>query len=341
MIVHYTEAQNAANAYRKEYLHSVQALIAKKLSECSEDRMNRAPFVLGNPDAARQELFDMLGWPLTEAVKQPLSVERQLLKEENGVCLWRMKFEIFKDFHFYGLFFESVGQKLPFVMVQHGYGGTSEQCSGLFEVGTSIYNDMVQRVVAKKVHAFAPQLLMWFPERYDIEHERIVLDAKLKQVGGSVAALEIYCLRCCLSYFESLDCVDAGKMGMVGLSYGGFFTLYTMASDVRLKAGLSACYFGNRTKFIFPDWTWESAAQRFLDSEVALLCYPRQLWLALGKKDEAATADSGTEEYARLKRELALAGVDDSWVSFTVFDGAHEFCPDDTLLDEFVAALKR
>lgn len=302
--------------------------------------MERTPFILQNPDAARQELFGMLGWPMTEPVRMPLAVERQLMKEENGVCLWRMKFEIFENFHFYGLFFEYTGEKLPFVMVQHGYGGTAEQCSGLFTDGTSIYNDMVQRIASRKVQVFAPQLLMWFPQRYEIEHDRILLDAKLKQAGSSVAALEIYCLRCCLSYFEGLACVQDGKMGMAGLSYGGFYTLYTMAADLRLKAGLCCCYFGDRTGFIFPDWTWENAAKRFLDSEAALLCCPRRLLLALGAKDDAARADSGAEEFARLKRALALSGADDSWLRFQIFDGAHEFCPDDVLLDELIAALQ-
>lgn len=341
MIVHYTEEKKAANTYRQDYLRSVQELISAKLAQCGEGRKARAPFILKNPGQARKEFVDMLGWPLTEPIKQPLSVERELLKEENGVCLWRMKFEIFEGFYFYGLFFEYVGQKLPFVMVQHGYGGTSEQCSSLFEDGTQIYNNMVQRVAAKKVHTFAPQLLMWFPDRYGIDHERIVLDAKLKQAGGSITALEIYCLRCCLSYFEGLDCVDADAMGMVGLSYGGYFTLHTMALETRLKAGICCCYFNDRTKFIFPDWTWKNAAKDFLDSEVALLSYPRRLWIALGNKDDTIEADTGEEEYMRLKQELASAGIDDSWISFTVFDGAHEFCPDDTLIDELMTVLKQ
>lgn len=341
MIVHYTEDMKAANDCRRDYLDSVRKLICKKLDDCADLRLGRAPFIINRPDDARKEYFEMLGWPMSEPVRQPLSVERQLLKEENGVNLWRMKFEIFEDFYFYGTFFEHVGQKLPFVMVQHGYGGTSEQCSGLFEIGSSIYNNMVQRVASKKVHAFAPQLLMWFPDRYDIDHERVVLDAKLKQVGGSITALEIYCLRCCLSYFESLEYVDNEKMGMVGLSYGGYFTLYTMASDLRLKTCLSVCYFNDRTKFIFPDWTWKDAAKRFLDSEVALLCYPRRLWIALGGRDDTIKADTGAAEYERLKRELELANADSSWLSFSIFDGEHEFCPEDTLLDELIQALKQ
>lgn len=339
MIFRYIEEKNSANVYRQNYLHSVQQLVAQKLAECSDTRIERASMILQNPDRARREFCGMLGWPLTEAVSSPLSVERQLLKEENGVRLYRMKFEIFENFHFYGLYLEHTGEKLPFVVVQHGYGGTSEQCTGLFEEGTSIYNNMVQRVAAKKVHAFAPQLLMWFPDCYGIEHDRVVLDAKLKQIGGSVTALEIYCLRCCLTYFESLDCIDAERMGMAGLSYGGYFTLYTMALDTRLKTALSVCYFGDRTQHIFPDWAMEKAAKSYLDSEVALLCCPRRLWLALGSRDTAITPDSGEREYERLKCELERSGRDDSWVSLTVFDGDHEFCPDDTLLDAFISEL--
>jgi hypothetical protein len=114
-----------------------------------------------------------------------------------------------------------------------------------------------------------------------------------------------------------------------------------MASDLRLKACLSCSYFNDRTKFIFPDWTWKNAANQFLDSEAALLCYPRRLWIALGDKDDTIKADTGTEEFTRLKQELNLAGVDDNWLSFTVFDGVHEFCPEDTLIDELMTVLNK
>ena len=208
-------------------------------------------------------------------------------------------------------------------------------------MGTVIYNDMSQRIAQKQVHVFVPQLLMWFPERYQLEHDRVILDAKLKQIGGSITALEIYCLQCCLSYFEELGCVEADKMGMIGLSYGGYFTLYTAALDVRLKAALSCCYFNDRTKFLYPDWTWKGAAESFLDSEVALLCYPRRLWIALGSRDAHIPADTGREEYERLKREIAASQIDDSWLRFHIFDGEHEFCPDDTFLDQMLDVLKQ
>jgi predicted peptidase len=40
--------------------------------------------------------------------------------------------------------------------------------------------------------------------------------------------------------------VDPQRVGMIGLSYGGFFTLYTMALDPRIQAGVASCSIRDR-----------------------------------------------------------------------------------------------
>ena len=85
----------------------------------SVQREKYAKDIISRPEEARREFKQMLGRPVNTEVNDPLSVE-QLLSEEDDYNIYRMKFEIFKNFCFYGLFFEYRNQKLPLVISQHG-----------------------------------------------------------------------------------------------------------------------------------------------------------------------------------------------------------------------------
>ena len=215
----YHEDALAANPYKQEYLGSVERLIQRRLQEASAARRLRTKDILGNPEQARADFSRMLGWPLTEEPRQPLTVEDTLLSEENGIRLYRMKFEIFQGFFFYGLYFEHTGRRLPLVLSQHGKWGTPEVCSDVIPLEETNYHHMSRRILQRGAHVFAPQLLLWMADSCGIEYDRDLLDAKLRQAGGSVVALELYCLRCCISYFAAQPEVDETRMGMVGLSY--------------------------------------------------------------------------------------------------------------------------
>lgn len=335
----YHEDALAANPYKQEYLSSVERLIQRRLQEASAARQLRTKDILENPEQARADFSRMLGWPLTEEPRQPLTVEATLLSEENGIRLYRMKFEIFQGFFFYGLYFEHIGRRLPLVLSQHGKWGTPEVCSDVIPLEETNYHHMSRRILERGAHVFAPQLLLWMADSCGVEYDRDLLDAKLRQVGGSMVSLELYCLRCCISYFAAQPEVDETRMGMVGLSYGGMYTLYAAAVDTRLKAALSSCYFNDRSLQLFPDWSWKDSAWQFMDSEIALLCYPRALFLSVADKDPHFLVQNGRREYDRLRRALQEAGIGQQWLHFEVFDGVHEFCPDNRFLDMFFSAL--
>lgn len=339
--MNYKEEFKEANQFKQDYLDSIEKWIKQRQSECDELRQSNAKEIISNPEKARSEFIKMLGYPLTEKERMPLSVERNLLASENGINIYRMKIEVFENFYFYGLFFEYEGERLPLVISQHGGQGTPELCSGLNEGGSSNYNDMTERILKHRVHVFAPQLLLWNKEGYEIDFDRKIIDAKLKQLGGSITALEIYCIKCSISYFESLDCVDSEHIGMIGLSYGGFYTLFTTAADTRIKAALACSQFNNRNEYSWIDWAWNNAAKSFMDSEIALLCYPRKLCVAVGSDDELFDAKLADEEYNRLLDEAEQCGIDNSWIDFEIFNGTHEFCKDDRMIDIVISELKK
>lgn len=338
----YIEDINAALEQKKSYLLSIEELIKKQTEKAKTEREKNLKNIINRPNSAREDYLKMLGWPLTETVKDPLSVEKTLLScEDEGYNIYRMKFEIFENFYFYGLYFEYRDKKLPFVISQHGGNGTPELCSGIYDGDTANYNHMTERVLKRGAHVFAPQTLLWHKEKYDLDYNRENLDYRLKQLGGSIAALEIYCIKSVINYFEKLPCVDSKRIGMIGLSYGGFYTLYTTAADTRIKSALSCAFFNDRHKYSWFDFTWKNSAHKFFDSEVALLCYPRKLCLSVGAKDELFDVNTAKAEYERLQNEIEICGIDKDWVNFGVHEGGHEIPHDDELIDEMFEALNK
>ena len=249
--------------------------------------------------------------------------------------MYRVQIEVLKDFWFYGLLFvHNDKAKKPFVICQHGGDGTPELCSSLFEVGTSNYNNMTMRVFEAGADVFAPQLLLWNKESYNLPYNRAEIDAALKQTGSSIASLEIYSIQKSIDWLCDNNYADENRIGFCGLSYGGFYALYTSAIDTRIKSCLSSCFFGKRDKYPWSDLTWENIGGKFYDSEIAILIYPRKLKIQIGESDACFNSKYSKAEYDRLLSLCDRVGND--WIDFKVFDGIHEFCKDNNQINSLV-----
>ena len=140
-----------------------------------------------------------------------------------------------------------------------------------------------------------------------------------------------------LDYFETKE--NVSDFGMVGLSYGGFYTLFAAAVDTRIKSAISCAFFNTRDKYPWNDWTWFGAAEKFDDAEIAALVYPRKLCLQIGTKDELFDVEYGKKSYEKLLEMCESVG--DGWVKLVAFDGKHEFCKDDDPIKELVEEISR
>lgn len=246
-----------------------------------------------------------------------------------------MQFEILPGLKMIGLFFmANATEKKPMVMVQHGSWGTPEQICGIYG-DTANYNDMLQRVIRHNVHAFAPQLLLWH-EDFEVVFDRALIDARLKRVGSSITAVEIFGIMRILDYFERQTYVS--DFGMVGMSYGGFYTMYTAAIDKRIKSALSCSQFCTRDEWVGCDWTWFKSAEMFDDAEIACLVYPRKLCIEVADKDGLFDWKFSRKSYERIKEICADVGTD--WIDFIVFNGEHEFNKDDMPIENLIKDLQ-
>lgn len=318
----YQEENSFSQKYKQLYLDGLEGLIAKKQEETAKEREDFCKDIFADQERYREAFKRMLGWPLVDHTETALpTVTSELLANEEGYAIYRMSFEILEGLQMTGLYFKRNGeQKRPLVLVQHGGLGTPELISGLHG-STANYNDMLQRVIKHGVDAFAPQLLLWKVEDFGVPYDRKAIDARLKRVGSSITAIELYGMIRILDYFESLDYVTT--FGMVGLSYGGFYTLFMAAVDTRIRSAISCSFFNTRDMIAWSDWTWQDAAKQFDDAEIACLVYPRSICIQMGNKDDLFDYRYSEASFEKLKKLSASVGTD--WVEFICFDGKHEF----------------
>lgn len=337
----YIEDASAGNPYRAEYLRGIEKILKEKKSEANKKRDEFDKLLVKDIAGYREKLIEALGWPLTDYKKDITpNVKETLVAKENDMDIIRMQIEVMPGLWYYGILFKKGDEKRPLVFSQHGGEGTPEITAGLFmrEDGcnSANYNDMTRRVLQYDVNVFAPQMLLWSEEEYGTPYNRHNIDGTLRLLGGSVTALELYALKKVLDYFETKDFVDEDRIGMVGLSYGGMYTIFMTAVDTRIKSAISCSFFCDRFIHSWPDWSYRGCGENFLDAEVAMLAYPRRLYVAMGNHDGLFGLSDSKAEFERIKKQ----GLDDR-ITLHPFDGGHEFCPEnDDLIKSLIEDLK-
>ena len=329
----YHEKLEQAKLFKEEYLAGFDRVIKQRQAEHLVLRSEYIKDIFHDQERYRNELKALIGWPLCQPREGVPETRFTLLSEEDTHTLYRVSFEILDDLWMTGLFFKAEGTH-PLVLVQHGGEGTPEGISNLY--GTTYnYHHMLERVIQHGVHAFAPQLLLWKEETHQVNYNRDTIDASLKRLGSSVAAVELYGIQRIMDYFEQTDYVST--FGMVGLSYGGFYTMHTSALDPRIRSAISCAHFNTRDWFPWPSMTWFGEAEKFDDAEIACLSYPRPLCLLIGDHDDLFTPEGGLWSGERLK-ELCGDKLE-QFITFATYNGGHEFCKEDRYIEKLIQDL--
>lgn len=342
----YKEPPETGNRYRKDYIDGIDALIEKRYALGEENRNELLKKIVAEPDKYREELKKMLGWPLADENDLSYEVKKEFVTEDKGVKIYRMQTFVLGGLPMYGmLFIKSESPDTPMIIANHGALGAPEFCSGLLEIGTINYNNMVERVLKHNVNIYVPQYLNWSEERFKVAEEnmerradygfRQLRDTQLQQLGGSISALELFGVIRSIDYLIDEGIAPIEKIGMIGLSYGGFYTLFLAALDTRIKAAVSFCYYSDmRTRISFRDWVFKGGAISFMDSEVLALVSPRKIDLYMGNEDALFNVEISKKEFARFKKIL---GDNADFATYTVFDGTHEVVRgDDSMIDRLV-----
>ncbi len=330
----YKEERDVTKEAKTMYRDDLLRFIEQRKAAANAARAERWQEILDDQERFRDKFKAMLGYPLTETRPDtPPEMTETILASQDGITVSRMTFTVMDDIRMTGLLFRREGER-PLVIAQHGGLGTPELIAGIYD-GTANYNDMLERILPYGVHVFASQLLLWH-EDYDVPFNRQEMDVQLKSVGSSITAIEIYGIQRILDWFETKEWVST--FGMIGLSYGGFYTLFTAAADTRIKGALSCSYYCDRNEMKgFPDWRWQNAAWQMQDAEIAALVYPRKLVIGMGDEDPLFAIGDTEREFERLVRLSETVGTD--WVSFAKFNGPHEFIKDDRYIEDVIQVL--
>lgn len=330
----YTESVEKAKPYKEMYLNSIRKFLDKNYASAKECR---AGFVSPEKMAKNREFYveeyrRLIGIPDISGENTIPHVKREFVAKDEMCEIFRLSIEVMSDFWFYGLLLfplERV-ERAPLVICQHGGGGTPEHCCDMD--GDNNYSNFSKIVLEQGCIVFAPQLLLWnfqpncgekFQD-YGVVYDRSRMDAELKRFGFSMTGLEIFCIMRSIDYLVSLKDVDENRIGMMGLSYGGYFSLRAGAFDQRVKCIYDAASFNDRYRVFLNDWTWQKDADRLGEAEICGLCCPRRLILDVGKNDPVFDYAPSVREARRAKEYYDYHGAGENFY-FNLWNGEHKF----------------
>lgn len=329
----YAEDISASIEYKKTYLTSIENFIKKKMTEAENvrDEYISPEKLFADPEKFKKDYSQMLGILSSDGLGVP-KVRRDFCGSDDFGVIYRVSLEVMEDFWFYATLTIPHGTtKAPLIIAQHGGGGTPELCNDF--IGENNYTYFTKYALEQKMVVFSPQLLLWnfeknvgecFPGYPSLEFNRDKTDRKLQRLGTSITGLEIFCIKRCIDWLETLDFVDESKIGMMGLSYGGFFSLYTTAAEPRIKATYAAGFFNDRANVVLSDWNWKNSSYTFHDAEVCGLCAPRMLILDVGREDIVFDYKYSMREAKRAARYYDYIGKSENFI-FNLWDGGHKF----------------
>jgi len=155
------------------------------------------------------------------------------------------------------------------------------------------------------------------------ENVREELDAGLLRHGLRLMGVEVAKITRALDVLLERPEIDRNRVAMIGLSYGGFYTLYAAALDGRITAAVASCSFCDRGP-ADPAAHEQLHETRILRGhELVRLISPRALQVQNGRTDSIFPIDDVRRAVALSRGHYAAALAE----RFDVkeFDGPHEF----------------
>lgn len=342
----YEEAPEAADGYRSAYVRGISAYILDQqaLYKRKREAFMTPKALQADPEYFRKLYLEMIGLDALPA-HQTAKPEITFVGNDDICSIYRLVAYPVAQVPFYAMLLipHEAKMPMPLVITQHGGGGTPELCCDMN--GKNNYSHMVQRVLERGAAALAPQLLLWAQTELEtarahpVAYDRGRMDWELKRFGTSMTALEIAGIQRCLDFVLDMEQIDSERVGMIGLSYGGYFAMHTMAADTRILAGYSAGAFNDRDFHSKPDWSYPGSAAYFQDAEVAALCAPRKLYVQTGKEDPVFDYLPSVAEAERVKPYYEAFGCPENFV-FDLWEGGHRVSDHDRGYDFLFSVLR-
>ena len=220
----------------------------------------------------------------------------------------------------------------PAVLALHGHGGGKDDL-----VTEGIYHANAQRFAQRGYVVLAPDA-PGFGERgerfrrYGGRDGCNINFLKMALFGRNLMALAFWDDQRALDVLQARPEVDAGRIGVAGLSFGGTRSMYLAALDDRPAAVVVSGYLTTFRAYALDAGNF--CGSQFLPGVYALAdvpdihgCIaPRPLLIQAGRSDRGFSIEASRQAHAHLAAIYAAAGAEDR-LSRDEFDGGHEFLP--------------
>jgi len=220
--------------------------------------------------------------------------------------------------------------KIPLIIAAHGRGGMPDLAqSGKIPVLQGSQRDLARGALERGWAVFEP-IFLFYGKDYP-EDIRYALALRAQQSGTSLLAMEFTKTERSIDYLLTRPEFDPERLAMVGISYGGFNTLYSTALDPRIRVAVVAAYFNDRAAVLddaepsgFMDWRFSQSTDLLRDPQIAALVCPRPLQIQAGTQDQLfpiAGARRASAEAGEYYRKLGSGSV----FQYHEFVGRHDF----------------
>jgi len=242
------------------------------------------------------------------------------------------------------------GERRPAVLCAHGHGRGKDDVAGVLPPPSSEQfakarsrleqgnYDYARQLVRRGYVCLAPDWRTFGERAAPTEWIRSYNDAcdmvyfGYAYLGFTLLGLDLWDAMRSLDYLETLPFVDAQRIGMVGLSFGGTMTTFLSALEERIKCAVISCYFctiqdamGHRGKANTCGSQFVPGLLTFGEiSTVAGLIAPRPCLVEIGEKDQGFFKDDALICYENVARIYAAAGAADR-LDVDVHPGGHAF----------------
>jgi dienelactone hydrolase len=221
----------------------------------------------------------------------------------------------------------------PAVLAAHGHGPGKSLVCGLAETEAP-NGDYAVQLVRRGYVVLAPDLRC-FGERADWNPpDHYACDTNLVHAvmaGESPLTQNLWDLARCLDILESHPLVDPGRIGMVGLSYGGTVTLFLAAWDERVAACVVSGYFSSWADSHKMPWNMcgsqvlPGMLGRLEHVDLGALVAPRPMLVESGLHDDLFPVAVATAGCETLRRVYEALGVDGDRLVHGIYDGGHQW----------------
>lgn len=281
----------------------------------------------------RQKMGEYFGYPPPKALKGKVTRFEQA-GQDKYCTIYRVWIEVMDGVHTYGIYMvpHGIAKKAPMIIAMHGGGGNPE---AICDLDTRInYHSFGHEAVKRGYLVWAPALTMLSGYANDPAipgADRSIFDRQLNSLGSSIIGLEIHkIIESTRTLIGERAEIDVENIGMTGLSWGGFFTMYTTALCPFIKAAAPSAYFRDSESDLLATLDATREKQSIYTFKgfghfqaIGMIC-PRPCLVQLGEKDGLFDMDGARAEAERAAQFYEKLNIGDRF-EFMTHDAGHEY----------------